>query len=100
MSWPLTAIATATRSAGLASAPKSTNEEGHECVGGQTVRAGVVTYFLDEGAPERPERGGRDFRMRTGGDDLVDDHDSSLPAAVPLDGDATCLRSHSHYSNN
>ena len=51
---------------------ESTNEEGHEGVGGQTVRAGVVTYFLDEGAPERPECGARDFRMRTGGDDLVE----------------------------
>src|SRR5271168_1119219 len=45
---------------------ESTNEEGHEGVGGQADRAGVVTDFLEEGAPERPERGARDLRMRTG----------------------------------
>jgi hypothetical protein len=46
-----------------------------------------VTYFLDEGAPERPERGARDFRMGTGGDDLVDDHD--CPSRLQLPSTAT-----------
>src|SRR5271169_3169938 len=46
---------------------ESPHEEGHEGVGGQTGRAGVVTHFLDEGAPERTERGARDLRMRTCG---------------------------------